>query len=107
MATEEDTLGIGELGAFVDTEGSAKHLDVREESHRDADFSEALDALREEKLKDLVFGKQPFQPDQSDGEADEDGEDETLFTGEGQASCKRSSLDRPPAWEDADDARIR
>lgn len=118
----EDTLGIGGVGGFVDTEGSAKQLE-RDSSEEPASHSKrhgvanvgTEDVLKDEledRLKDILFGKQPFHPSETKSSVPEswdsgDEVDEEVAHREERQQSQRSKFEREPAWQDADDARIR
>lgn len=113
----EDTLGIGGVGGFVDTEGSAKQPErdssevPASHSGRDADLRETGDILKDEledRLKDILFGKQPFhsvEPKTSTKSWDSD--DELDEEAPPRENYRRSKFEKEPAWQDDDDARIR
>lgn len=122
---DREDLGLDGIGAFVDTEGSGKGLEGDRFGEgpalsRTPARGEPGDVLRdqiEDRLKDLLFGKQPFLPPQPsnsrslDSDEDVDSDDElTEGGGDIRRSCRehrRSELERKPAWEDEDDAKIR
>lgn len=121
---EEDTLGIGEVGAFVDTVGSIGHLE-EDSSEGEGEgggrstepWSGGLlsDDEVEERLKNVVFGKQPFHTSSLNARRSRDSETEDTedegeeLVGEWPRTglSQRSRFEREPAWQDDDDARIR
>ena len=85
MADEGEHLDIGDLGAFVDTRGSAQRRKRRKKLN-EASNDTALESYSqeerdevEERLESLVFGSRPFLPVHSEPSSSSDEVSQTVY----------------------------